>query len=142
MGAPSRVTVTIQHLGRPGAGTRRRLPRVPVLLCWHRLHCASIPTIYERPRIQVSYLDTTPYPVYTPYDSKSNCNLTCTIIFDTTLTNSTLANILHHLEFVRASTSMYIGLEIHHEHRCYSQTPCDSTCNCSPFSSSSQSTLE
>src|SRR4051812_25449702 len=24
-------------------------------------------------------------------------------------------------------------LDLNHEHHCYSQTPCDSTCNCSPF---------
>ncbi|XBI78962.1 hypothetical protein VPH35_088553 [Triticum aestivum] len=85
-GTPPHDTATIPHPGRRGAGTCRRLPHVLVLLCWHRLHCVSSPDIYERPRIQVSYLDTTPYPVYTPYDSKFNCKLTCTIIFDTTLT--------------------------------------------------------
>ncbi|KAF6982987.1 hypothetical protein CFC21_001295 [Triticum aestivum] len=54
-GAPPCDTVTIPHLGRPGTGTRRRLPRMPVLLCWHRLHHVSTPDIYEWPKIQVSY---------------------------------------------------------------------------------------
>src|SRR4051812_2878284 len=88
-GAPPHDTVTIPHPGRLDAGTRRRLPACP---CYYVGigYIVCLPSLYMRGLGYRCPIRTQLLPCLHTVQTKSNCNLPCTIIFDIILTATTI----------------------------------------------------
>src|SRR3954463_2539380 len=110
MGAPSHDTATIPHSRHPGAGTRRRLPCVPVLLCWHRLQPWGAPHYMRAQGYNVS--DSNTIRILPTLQLQVQCNPTSTQYSTQTQQTPHWRIFVTTLNLSTRQTSMYSGLEL------------------------------